>query len=81
MGIFSWANLLAKKRLKIAILSNYRFQNCLFFFCGASDFSGSVPPSKEDTFYSPSNMKVLQQSIQEANKGKLTAHELIENDL
>ena len=31
-----------------------------------------------DPFYSESNMKVLRQSIQEANEGKLTAHELIE---
>lgn len=33
---------------------------------------------KEDPFCNPANMKVLQQSIQDANKGKLTAHELIE---
>ena len=31
-----------------------------------------------DPFYSESNMKVLRQSIQEANEGKLTVHELIE---
>ncbi|GHV80029.1 DNA-damage-inducible protein J [Spirochaetia bacterium] len=31
-----------------------------------------------DPFYSESNMKVLLQSIKEADEGKLTAHELIE---
>jgi len=31
-----------------------------------------------DPFYSASNMKVLRQSIKEANEGKLTEHELIE---
>jgi DNA-damage-inducible protein J len=34
--------------------------------------------TKTDPFYSESNMKVLRQSIQDANSGKLTAHELIE---
>jgi DNA-damage-inducible protein J len=32
-----------------------------------------------DPFYSESNMKVLRQSIKEANEGKLTVHELIED--
>ena len=31
-----------------------------------------------DPFYSESNMKVLLQSIREADEGKLTEHELIE---
>jgi DNA-damage-inducible protein J len=31
-----------------------------------------------DPFYGASNMRVLRQSIKEANEGKLTAHELIE---
>lgn len=35
-------------------------------------------PAGSDLFYSESNMKVLLQSIKEANEGKLTAHELIE---
>lgn len=35
--------------------------------------------TKTDHFYSASNMEVLRQSIQDANEGKLTAHELIEN--
>jgi DNA-damage-inducible protein J len=34
--------------------------------------------AETDPFYSESNMRVLRQSIQEANEGKLTAHELIE---
>ena len=32
-----------------------------------------------DPFYSVNNMRVLKQSIKEANEGKLTEHELIEN--
>ena len=31
-----------------------------------------------DPFYSESNMRVLKQSIREADEGKLTEHELIE---
>ena len=32
-----------------------------------------------DPFYSESNMRVLRQSIREADEGKLTEHELIED--
>jgi hypothetical protein len=32
-----------------------------------------------DPFYSESNIKVLRKSIKEANEGKLTEHELIED--
>ena len=32
-----------------------------------------------DPFYSVSNMRVLKQSIREADEGKLTEHELIED--
>ena len=32
-----------------------------------------------DPFYAPSNMKVLEQSIRDADAGKLTIHELIES--
>jgi DNA-damage-inducible protein J len=42
---------------------------------------GGIPfeiTTKIDPFYSKSNMEVLRQSIQEANEGKLNAHELIE---
>lgn len=42
---------------------------------------GGIPfevTTKTDPFYSESNMKVLRQSIQEANEGKLTTHDLIE---
>ena len=42
---------------------------------------GGIPfeiTTKIDPFYSASNMKVLRQSIKEANEGKLTEHELIE---
>jgi len=34
---------------------------------------------RSDPFYSASNMRVLKQSIQDAENGKLTAHELIED--
>jgi len=42
---------------------------------------GGIPfdvTTRTDPFYNPENMKVLRQSIKEANEGKLTAHELIE---
>jgi DNA-damage-inducible protein J len=35
--------------------------------------------TKTDPFYSAANMKILRQSIKDANEGKVTAHELIEN--
>jgi DNA-damage-inducible protein J len=34
--------------------------------------------TKTDPFYSESNMRVLRQSIKEADEGKLTEHDLIE---
>jgi hypothetical protein len=34
--------------------------------------------TRKAPFYSAENMKVLRKSIQEAEEGKLTAHELIE---
>jgi DNA-damage-inducible protein J len=42
---------------------------------------GGIPfevTTRQDPFYSAENMKVLLKSIQEAEEGKLTAHELIE---
>ena len=42
---------------------------------------GGIPfeiTTRTDPFYNSENMKVLRQSIKEANEGKLTAHELIE---
>jgi DNA-damage-inducible protein J len=42
---------------------------------------GGIPfhvTTKPDPFYSKSNMKVLLESIAEANQGKLTPHELID---
>ena len=40
---------------------------------------GKIPfEIQTDPFYSDSNMKVLRQSIREADEGKLTEHELIE---
>jgi len=42
---------------------------------------GGIPfeiTTRTDPFYNAENMKVLRQSIKEADEGKLTAHELIE---
>jgi len=42
---------------------------------------GGIPfeiTTRTDPFYNKENMKVLRQSINEADEGKLTAHELIE---
>lgn len=42
---------------------------------------GGIPfevTTKVDPFYSESNMRVLRKAIQDANDGKLTPHELIE---
>jgi len=38
-----------------------------------------TPTNNVDPFYSESNLRVLRQAIREANEGRLTAHELIEN--
>ncbi|MCL2812107.1 MAG: type II toxin-antitoxin system RelB/DinJ family antitoxin [Clostridia bacterium] len=43
---------------------------------GAIPFEVAI---KEDPFYTESNMRVLRKAIQDANEGKLTAHELIED--
>jgi len=43
---------------------------------------GGIPfelTTKVDPFYSEANMKVLRQAIKEADEGKLTAHDLIED--
>ncbi|MDR1590375.1 MAG: type II toxin-antitoxin system RelB/DinJ family antitoxin [Oscillospiraceae bacterium] len=43
---------------------------------------GGIPfaiTTKPDPFYNAANMKILRQSINEANEGKLTVHELIED--
>ena len=42
---------------------------------------GGIPfeiTTKTDPFYSEANLRVLRQSIKDANEGKLTEHELIE---
>ena len=43
---------------------------------------GGIPfeiTTRTDPFYNPANMKVLLKSIKEAEEGKLTAHDLIED--
>ena len=42
---------------------------------------GGIPfeiTTKTDPFYSEANLRVLRQSIKDANEGRLTEHELIE---
>jgi DNA-damage-inducible protein J len=42
---------------------------------------GGIPfeiTTRTDPFYNPENMRILRQSIKEAEEGKLTAHDLIE---
>jgi DNA-damage-inducible protein J len=42
---------------------------------------GGIPfeiTTRREPFYSAENMKILRKSIQEAEDGKLTAHEIIE---
>jgi DNA-damage-inducible protein J len=42
---------------------------------------GGIPfeiTTRTDPFYNKENMKILRQSIKEAEEGKLTAHEIIE---
>jgi len=42
---------------------------------------GGIPfeiSTRKDPFYNDDNMKILRKSIKEAEEGKLTAHELIE---
>jgi DNA-damage-inducible protein J len=42
---------------------------------------GGIPfeiTTRTDPFYNTENMKVLRQSIKEANEGKLTSHELLQ---
>ena len=41
----------------------------------------TLPDDEADPFYSPSNMAVLRQSIRDADEGRLTRHELIDNPL
>ena len=43
---------------------------------GGIPFGITINP---DPFYSESNMKILKQSIKEADEGKLTKHDLIED--
>jgi DNA-damage-inducible protein J len=43
---------------------------------------GGIPfavTTKPDPFYNIANLRILRQSIKEANEGKLTAHELIKD--
>jgi len=42
---------------------------------------GGIPfeiTTKTDPFYNAENMKILRQSVREADEGKLTVHEIIE---
>lgn len=57
------------------------FSSAVNIFVSQAVREGGIPfiiTTKAGPFYSEENMKVLRKSIQEANEGKLTAHELIE---
>lgn len=58
------------------------FSTAVSVFISQAVREGGLPfavTTKTDPFFSPSNMAVLRQSIQEANEGKLTSHDLIED--
>lgn len=59
------------------------FSTAFNIFVSQSVREGKIPfeittKVKDDPFYSDSNMEILLKSIKEANEGKLTPHELIE---
>lgn len=57
------------------------FSTAVSVFVSQAVREGGIPfplTTQVDPFYSESNMKVLRQSIKEAEAGKLTAHELME---
>lgn len=57
------------------------FTTAINIFISQAVREGGIPfvvTTKVDPFYSEANMKMLLESIREANEGKLAAHELIE---
>jgi len=57
------------------------FSSAVSIFISQAVRQGAIPfeiTTRIDPFYCESNMKILLEAIQEANEGKLTAHELIE---
>jgi DNA-damage-inducible protein J len=57
------------------------FSSAVSAFISQSVREGGLPfalTTRNDPFYSASNMEVLRQSIKDANDGKLTPHELME---
>jgi DNA-damage-inducible protein J len=58
------------------------FSSAVNLFVSQAVRQGGIPfeiTTRIDPFYNEANMKILRKSIQEANEGKLTAHELIED--
>ena len=58
------------------------FSSAVSAFVSQAVREGGMPfhlSTKVDPFYSASNMEVLRQSIKDADEGKLTSHELIED--
>lgn len=59
------------------------FSTAVNVFVSQSVREGGIPfavtTKSDDPFYRASNMAVLKQSIKEADEGKLTEHELIED--
>jgi DNA-damage-inducible protein J len=57
------------------------FSSAVSAFISQAVREGGLPfalTTRSDPFYNASNMEVLRQSIKDANEGKLTPHELIE---
>ncbi len=57
------------------------FSSAVNIFISQAVRQGAIPfeiTTRTDPFYSEANMKILLKAIQEANEGKLTAQELIE---
>ena len=72
---------LKKQGEKLFNTLGMNFSSAVNIFVSQAVRQGGIPfeiTTKTDPFYSETNMKILRKSIQEANDGKLTTHELIE---
>ena len=58
------------------------FSSAVNIFVSQAVRQGGIPfeiTTRIDQFYNATNMKILRKSIQEANDGKLTVHDLLED--
>ncbi|MDA8336439.1 MAG: type II toxin-antitoxin system RelB/DinJ family antitoxin [Peptococcaceae bacterium] len=72
---------LKKQGEKLFNALGMNFSTAFSIFVSQAVRQGGIPfeiTTRIDQFYSEANMKVLRNSIKEANEGKLVAHELIE---